>query len=293
MIRSVGLLLGGVLVAAATGLGFYQQQAGQTRLDQEVALLSQQLSEANVGVAQNADYTVKFMRYAVEKNRYQSHEVAALASAEDLRVRTTALLREIRALRRATGPADSVALLRPRAPLLIEQARQFDEPAFPALRQQLALYSAAIRRLHPTDSSSLVVPSLDDASPALAVASLAQAENALLAAETGTLKYLMQQIGRQEPRAKVVAVATPQSNRVAPGEVYRAHLVLVKSLSSPSIRMFYNGHPIPIDREGAGLVRFKAPAKAGPAEWHGAIRARLGGRDTTFRVRVPYRVVRR
>ncbi|MBD2721232.1 hypothetical protein [Hymenobacter armeniacus] len=297
MIRRAVVLLAGVLALVATGLSFYWQHAQQACLNQELTLLSQQLNETNAEAAQRADYAVKFMRYAVEKNRYQNHEVAILAATEALRWRTITLLRKIHALRlavlRAASSVDSLVQVRPGETTWIEQPRHTYQPAFDVLRRQLAIYGDSLHRLNSVDPTRLAVPSHSTGSPAMALAGLAQVENDLLAAEARTLQYLTQQVGRQEPRAKVVAVALVQSNQVAPGALYCARLLLIKSLLSPSIRMYCNEQPIPIDSDGAGIVGFTAPANTGPAEWHGTIRARLWGRDTTFQVRVPYRVVRR
>jgi hypothetical protein len=54
-----------------------------------------------------------------------------------------------------------------------------------------------------------------------------------------------------------------------------------------------NGRPVPIAPNGTGLVSFRAPTRPGPATWTGTIRLNQYGRDTTFRVTVPYRVARR
>lgn len=57
-----------------------------------------------------------------------------------------------------------------------------------------------------------------------------------------------------------------------------------------ALRMRCNGRPVPVDENGLGQVRFQAPWKPGPATWTGSITFVQNGRDTTFKVLVPYRV---
>ena len=89
-------------------------------------------------------------------------------------------------------------------------------------------------------------------------------------------------------------MATAVSNVVAPGGSYRAQFGLVSYFSAQELtmRMNCNGQPVPTNAQGVGLVSFRAPARPGPAQWTGTIRLQSNGRDTTFKVTVPYRVAR-
>jgi hypothetical protein len=86
-----------------------------------------------------------------------------------------------------------------------------------------------------------------------------------------------------------------ESSTVAPGEMYRARLFLVNALNVRYLKLWMqcNGRPVPLNANNVGQVRFVAPQQPGPTAWTGTIRFKANGRDTTFQVRVPYRVVRR
>ena len=99
-------------------------------------------------------------------------------------------------------------------------------------------------------------------------------------------------IADKEIRSKVVAVATTESNNLKPGSTYLGRILLIKSLSGPSIQMTCDGRRLSIDSDGAGQVSFIAPTKQGQASWQATIEAKISGRDTAFHINVPYRVVR-
>lgn len=62
------------------------------------------------------------------------------------------------------------------------------------------------------------------------------------------------------------------------------------------MRMACDGQPFPVDENGYGQVEFVAPSLRGAAQpmavWEGSISYRYDGRNSTFRVRVPYTIVR-
>lgn len=92
---------------------------------------------------------------------------------------------------------------------------------------------------------------------------------------------------------KIYAWAVPESNTVRAGDTYRATLFLSTTGSDVyGIRLEANGQPIKADYRQQWPVQFPIPAAAaaGGASWEGAVRGRYHGRDTTFRVRVPYTI---
>jgi type II secretory pathway pseudopilin PulG len=291
-------LMGLLLVATATGYASWQQHREQTQLDQQLEQLSQLLMAANDNANHAAGNTLRKMSSTVASNRNQPQEMAVLRDAEALRARTTGLLNALQALRfklfLSTGKPGSSAVLAYRDEKST-LARLFGpgSPAHDKLQQQLAAYEHLARQVYPSDSLRLPAPAFEEVPAVAALADLTQLERDVLALESRVLQHLAQRLATLDLRTQVVAVASAESNRVAPGDTFRAQLGLIKSLSGPSVSMTCNGQPIAIGPDGAGIVSFIVPTKPGPANWRGTIHAKVAGRDTTFQVRVPYRVARR
>ena len=100
-----------------------------------------------------------------------------------------------------------------------------------------------------------------------------------------------QQVRELPHHLKIMAVA--ESNTVAPGEVYRAELVMRKVLVIPGAQLYCDGQPVAVGPDGMGHVSFRAPTRPGRASWLAKMRILVNGRDTTFQRRVVYRVARR
>jgi hypothetical protein len=117
----------------------------------------------------------------------------------------------------------------------------------------------------------------------------------VLARQTKALHHLANSVGKANWRLPLLATATAKSNVVAPGETYHAELGVASYYSAKELNIYMacNGKAVLIDANGVGLVRFRAPTRLDPTIWVGTIRVNQNGRDTTFHVTVPYRVVRR
>lgn len=270
----------GLLVGAS--YAFYHQYTEQMRLDAQLAAHLQQfslvLSKENKADSSRNEYKLSLMEYTVENNQNQPVAVAAYATATAFHNRTKLLVRSLQLQRNsllaAAGNPHSVSTFRPDA----------------ALQQQITQYARTARHLL---ADSVQLTTLANAPIVEALTALAQTESDILACEARIIQLLNRKLATLELQAQVIAVAAAESDRVAPGTTYKAWLGLVKSLSGSSVRMTCNGHSLPIGADGAGIVRFRAPTRPGPATWTGTIRLNQNGRDTTFRVTVPYRVVRR
>ncbi|RZK26854.1 MAG: gliding motility protein GldM, partial [Hymenobacter sp.] len=89
-----------------------------------------------------------------------------------------------------------------------------------------------------------------------------------------------------------------ESNTVAAGTKYKADLFLTASASGIKPTMTYNGSPLAVGPDGHGKVEFTARPgafdQAGNAKssWNGTIRLNTNGRDTTFKVSVPYTITK-
>ncbi len=183
---------------------------------------------------------------------------------------------------------------------------------------QLVAYRARLRKLDPHVAlPRLVPPALPtstappaladfyfrDAKAAEALAALAQLEATVLTSETTALQAqsIMLACGGNIVFDRVGAWAIAESNTVVAGTEYRADLLLTTTLTAAGLSMSANGQPIAVQPDGVGRVRFVAdPRLLGNrsevvAYWTGVIRARspyTQSGDTTYKVRVPYRIVR-
>ena len=289
------------LLLAALGVGgylAYRQQQAQARLGGLLQQLTTTLSVQNDEAAKQAKETLRSIAETIAKNRNQPAEMAVLHRAEALSGQIQALCDTLRSyqqqMRRAAGSAAALAPLRqPEATASVARLLGSGTRGQRALRQQLAAYTDSLRQLAAAVAAPPAAPAFDDLPAVEALAALARLEAQVRASEARTLQHLARPLGAARLPTRLVAVATAERGTVAPGDTYRARLVVVKSLATVATRMYCNGQPVPVGPDGVGLVRFRAPTKTGPASWAAAIRLNQNGRDTTFAVRVPYRVAPR
>jgi hypothetical protein len=182
------------------------------------------------------------------------------------------------------------------------------------LLRQFVAYRASLRAIDSQLVLTRLAPAADttapaladfyfrDASPVDALASLAQLEAAILGDESAALLAQDVQLGCRNVVYDEVGIRTvPDSTAVIAGREYRAHLSLFAIPKPAGLMMSANGQPIAVMPDGVGRVRFVAdPRLLGNraevmAYWTGVIRARspyTHSGDTTYKVRVPYRIVR-
>jgi hypothetical protein len=300
MKRSVFVLvLVGLVVGGAWGMTFYRQHRAQQRLNVQLELLTNVLVNDNDAAGRAADRAVQDIHASVARNQNQPREMALLAAAESLEARTDSVVRTLRRRSEELLIATQNVRLRPTLPHPAETrsvARLLGNGSATQqeLRQLLSGYAAALRAIRPGAAFSISEPSFEGLPAVAAFAAFARLENDVLTAEAGALRHLASQVSSTRVKWQLVAMAEAESNTVAPGEMYRARLLLTNALQLPaSARVLCNGQPIPVEAGALGRVRLVAPTRPGPAAWTGTISFRTGGgRDTTFRVRVPYRVAR-
>jgi len=280
------LLLG---VSAWVGVRYYYQQ---NRLYAQLAQLTAVLNTENEKLARSAEYTIKGIQANVARNRRQPAEVAVLRRAEEVLRRTKQLMDTLKAsddrLRLTTGNAIAPSpLRRPQAPAGAMQQ---------AIRQHISACLDTLYQLAPTTAAQIARPAFTEDTPVVeTLAELSQLESRVLASQIHSLKSLAGLVSNTTLKQYLQAAATAESNTVAPGDTYRAQLLVIAS-STPTrapLSMTCNGQSIPVGPTGVGQVRFHAPTRPGPATWTGTIRLNQYGRDTTFQVTVPYRVARR
>ena len=186
------------------------------------------------------------------------------------------------------------------------------------LLQQLAAYRVILR----AQDSQLVLPRLGppqltidttavalanfyfrDATPAEALAALAQLEATVLADEAAALSAQSMRLacGGNIIYDSTHAQALADTSAVVAGTEYHASLFLAAVLKPAGLAMSANGQPIIVPPSGIGQVHFVAdPHLLGNRQevntyWNGVIQIRspyTRSGDTTYKVRVPYRIVR-
>jgi hypothetical protein len=289
-----------LLLAGAGGWVALHHYSQQGRLHQQLVQLTAVLMAENDRVSINAENTIKSIEAAMLKNNRQPTDVALLRRAKELQARVNQLLKTLRAsgdqLCLTTANKTNRPLRHPSAAIGADWAA--DAPQQQALARQLAAYAHTLRRYRVADAqaASLAAPAFAGSMPVVeALADLTRLESEVLACQTHALQRIGQRVGAPRWLSHPLVVATAQANVVAPGDTYRAQLGLVSCFSANEVKMQMtcNGRPVPTDSAGVGQVRFRAPTRPGPATWTGTIRLSQNGRDTTFRVTVPYRVARR
>ncbi|MBG8556225.1 hypothetical protein [Hymenobacter guriensis] len=286
-----------LLVACAIGYTFYQQAALQSRLDRQLEELDWTLAGLNERNNQEAKSRLKGIEAATVKNRNTTSDLAVLHAAESLRRQTNALLDTLHARReallRATGNVPGASgLRRYNETDNVTRCVGSGTPAERQLQQQVAQYAVLTRQPYLIDSVQLALPSFLDAPVVVALAALTQLEADVLAREMRIQQEMARRVGAEKIPSSLRIMASAESNTVAPGEVYRAEFFVTKVLAVKGAQMYCNGRPLEVDADGIGHVRFQAPTRPGPASWQATMRIRVYGRDSTFRLRLPYHVAR-
>lgn len=290
-------ILGLVVLTGGISYALYDQHVTQTKLHLQLQQLDEVLTDNNDRAKHAAEGTFKGLRAEVIKNQNQPHDRALLTRAEAFAARADSLVRTLRTRRekllRATGNHPDTPLSHPNATGAVATELAAGTPAHENLAQQLANYVRACQQLCPRDTVQLVALKFDNMPVVAALAHLTKLESDVRAAEIATLQQLAPALGARRLSGHIVAVATAESNTVVPGTVYRAQLYLTRVMQPIRVSMTCNGQPVRVGSDGQGIVRFVAHRRPGPATWLGTIHLNQNGRDSTFEVRVPYRVVRR
>lgn len=306
-------LLGGLLACQPTPT---EHELLRLRLlDDELMAINDKVGKANSG-------SVKSIQAQVEKNHNQPGDVAVLTKAQAVRAETQQLVAYLRGLRHtltsveAAPSVDQLADRRTVAAALLSSGRA------DSLQGRLSRYSAHLRPylklrtelLPSTDWADEQGPALAaaplpgqrfadfyfrDATTGEALAALAQQEAHVLRLESEALSNLSLTVGSSNLTFDTIgAYASAESSTVAEGQTYRAEMFLTASASALKARMTLNGQPLQVGPDGKGQVVFTAPPlppgqNRRTAYWAGSVAIRYHGRDTTFRVKVPYTILRR
>ncbi|WP_400191090.1 hypothetical protein [Hymenobacter sp. B81] len=316
--------LNGLVVLGLTGLwacgGPSEAQLAQ------MVITEATLNTYNERAAKENATTVRAIQAEAQRNRWYRSDSVVYAESKSLHTRTDSLRNYLHDIRRrlllATGneyewknPDEDEAvtqlmLRQPNRPNLADSLQQQLKSYHQYLHQQLSpstvtVGAAPAQELRLPRAVRLPVEPLSfgefyfaDAPVAAAALHLAQLEAQVLQRETEAMENLRRKVGSHHHHdfVRIGAYAIPESNQVPAGGTYRARLLLVSAQGNmPGLRMTANGQPVPVQYPlEQGQVSFPVPASQppGPAVWEGTISTRYYGQDTTFRIRVPYTVVR-
>jgi gliding motility-associated protein GldM len=284
------------------------------------------LTDVNAKTDKAADGTIKGIQDAVAKNRNQPNDVAVLKQSEQIREETKKVidyLNDVRdklvtATENTKGSNDYKNMSAEDKVAITMLGGTRNGLAYP-MQKQLNQYSDYIKQYVP-DAAPLALDAKND--PRIAASSEQKNKNfaelnfentpvvAALAVlsqkETEVLKYQADALAAQARKVgaqtivfdRLGAFASAESNTVAAGTKYKADLFLTAGASNLRPAMTYNGSPLSVGPDGHGKVEFTArpgnfdQAGNAKASWTGSIRLNQNGRDTTFKVTVPYTVTK-
>jgi hypothetical protein len=291
-----------VLLALVTALGYYYYRQLE-RLDTQLAYSTAVLTTANEQAIHTAHSNLRLIEATVEKNRNQPADIARLQKAKALHRQITWALASLHdcasTLYRLAGHATNIAEPRRQAYRPFTNTASLVAQRWQELRQQLVTCTESLRQASP--AARLPAITLQSVVPATtvtqALADLALTEYQLTTAENVVLQNIDRALSQRKLVFEPLVLATAERTMVDPGDTYHARLlVAIHGPSDLRMDMACNGRSVPIDSHGMGQVHFRAPLRPGPATWTGTIRlSNYGyyGRDSTFKVTVPYRVARR
>ncbi|UYZ61920.1 type IX secretion system motor protein PorM/GldM [Hymenobacter weizhouensis] len=289
-------------------------------LDDSLLGVNDKTARANEGA-------VKGIQETVAKNRNQARDLAILKQSQSVRERTAQMVSYLRDVRtklldatenKSKNEYKNMEASDKVANIMLGGAGSRNGLGY-KLKDQLNSYAADLGKLVPGFAApALALDAKDD--PAVtadqkskdfaqlnfentpvvaALAVLSQKETEVLKYEADALNKLAAQVGATTiVFDKIGAFASAESNTVAAGTKYKAELFLTASASDLRPSMTLNGSPLSVGPDGKGKIEFTATPggfdEAGNAKksWTGTIRFKQNGRDTTFRVTVPYTVTK-
>jgi gliding motility-associated protein GldM len=288
--------------------------------------LDDSLFGINEKVSKDHDGTVKGIAAQVEKNRNAAKDVAILRQSEEVRARTKQMIDYLRGVRDKlvaatdnTKGKNEYKNMSAEDKVAITMLGGKRDGAAYEMKNKLNEYSKYIQKIIPnatplaldakedpmvTDpeqrSKNFAELNFENTPLVAALATLSQKETEVLKYESDALAKLSQQVGGNIiVFDKVGAFASAESNTVAAGTKYKAELFLTASATGLRPTMTLNGSPLAVDpATGKGKVEFTARPGAfdaagnAKAQWTGTIRFKQNGRDTTFKVVVPYTVTK-
>ena len=286
--------------------------------------LDDSLSSINGKVSKANSDKVKGIQGQVEKNRNQPKDLAVLKQSQEVRDRTKQMIAYLAGVReqlltktenkgknefKNMSAEDKVAELMLGASQNGEgykmkgELNKFSDyikniiPDVPALALDASQDPMVVDKEQ--KSKNFAQLNFENTPVVAALAVLSQKEAEVLKYESDALNNLAQRVGGSViVFDKIGAFASAESNTVAAGTKYKAELFLTASASGLNPSMTLNGSPLSVGPDGHGKVEFTARPgsfdKEGNAKasWSGTIRFKQNGRDTLFKVNVPYTITK-
>jgi len=284
------------------------------------------LTDVNAKTDKAAEGTIKGIQEAVAKNRNQAADQAVLKQSEEIRTKTKEVVAYLASVRdklvtatendkgkneyKNMSAEDKVAitmlggtrngLAYPMQKTLNDYSAYIGQ--FVPGAQPLALDAKTDPRVTDPEQKNKNFAELNFENTPLvaALAVLSQKETEVLKYEADALQKQAEKVGAKTiVFDKLGAFASAESNTVAAGTKYKAELFLTAAASGLKQNMTYNGSALSVDpKTNHGKIEFTArpgsfdAAGNAKASWTGTIRINQNGRDTTFRVTVPYTVTK-
>ena len=284
------------------------------------------LTDVNAKTDKAAEGTIKGIQEAVAKNRNQAADQAVLKQSEEIRSKTKEVVAYLASVRdklvtatendkgkneyKNMSAEDKVAitmlggtrngLAYPMQKTLNDYSSyigQFVPGAAP-----LALDAKTDPRVTDPEQKNKNFAELNFENTPLvaALAVLSQKETEVLKYEADALQKQAEKVGAKTiVFDKLGAFASAESNTVAAGTKYKAELFLTAAASGLKQNMTYNGSALAVDpKTNHGKIEFTArpgnfdASGNAKANWTGSIRINQNGRDTTFKVTVPYTITK-
>ncbi|MFD2719549.1 hypothetical protein ACFST9_12545 [Hymenobacter monticola] len=290
-----------VAAAASSCRGPSSQEVALVRLHQLREMLlsgNDNLSKANATQFQQ-------METQVHATGMRPPDVAVLSQGRVLHDSTHALAGYLRNLReelsQRTRERDLLAQLGTRGAVGEIMQAQADR-----LQLRLSRHAQRLQQIDPPhaapsapNAEAYALSPFDFGNTTLAgaQAALARYETVLLLQEEAALARLSAKLTPSRLRAAFHAMATAEKSVVRPGDTYRAQVRLAQVRYQPgALAMKVNGRTIPVGPDGIGQVELSTAVpgqgRTLQAFWEGSITVSVSRRDSTFRLRVPYTVVK-
>ncbi|SNR76508.1 MULTISPECIES: gliding motility protein GldM [Hymenobacter] len=271
------------------------------------------------------DNTVKSIQSKVEQAHNQKGDLAVLEQSNAIRTRTKQMIDYLRGVRdrlvtatENTKGKNEYKNMSAEDKVAITMIGGKKDGAAYEMKDKLNEYSSFIKQYVPNaaplaldakedpmvtepeqKSKNFAEINFENTPLVAALAVLSQKEAEVLKYESDALGVLASKVGAKNIIFdKIGAFASAESNTVAAGTKYKAELFLTASASGLNPSMTLNGSPLSVGPDGKGKVEFTArpgsfdQAGNAKAQWTGTIRFKQGGRDTTFKVTVPYTVTK-
>ncbi|WP_208178083.1 hypothetical protein [Hymenobacter negativus] len=175
-----------------------------------------------------------------------------------------------------------------------------------SLRQRLSNYEHLLQQTdattseHPTRAPgqyALAPFDFEHTTLAGALVALSRYETELLLQEETALARMSAKLTPSRLRSALHTMVSAQTSSISPGATYRAQVQVAQARFQPgALTMMVNGRPIPVGPDGIGHVELPTSALRQGTRlqtyWDGSITVRISSRDSTFRLRVPYTVVK-